>query len=205
VQYEEFGEETPETQYQVYLPSAVLAYRGMAMLVRTTGDPAALEAPIRAALRELSPTFAAYQAMAFDDRRYLTQWESFFFGRSFGLFGGLALLLALAGVYGVTAYSVARRRHEIGVRIALGSTPRAAVALVLRRAIRIATAGILIGSAVACVLAPLLRSTMYDMRTTDLVGFVWLPLALLAASLFASWLPARSAARVDPMTALRAE
>jgi ABC-type antimicrobial peptide transport system permease subunit len=113
--------------------------------------------------------------------------------------------MALAGVYGVMAYSVSRRRREIGVRIALGASPNNVLGLVVGRAAILAGTGVVIGLAGAWALTRLMAGLLWDVSTTDPLTFVATPLVLCGAALLASYIPARRATRVDPMTALRSD
>jgi predicted permease len=122
-----------------------------------------------------------------------------------GLFGATALLLAVIGIYGVISFQVAQRTNEIGVRVALGATTRSVVGLVLLRGLFLAAVGVALGLAGAVVATRLMRSLLYAVTTTDPVTFLAMPLLLVAATMLACFLPARRAARVDPVTALRLE
>jgi putative ABC transport system permease protein len=122
-----------------------------------------------------------------------------------GVFGGGALLLALAGIYGAIAFHVAQRTQEIGVRMALGAVGGSVVALIVRRSVLVACAGIAVGLAAALGASQLLGSMLFEVSPRDPIAYAAAALLLLAAAAAASWLPARRAARVDPITALRAE
>jgi ABC-type antimicrobial peptide transport system permease subunit len=121
------------------------------------------------------------------------------------VFSGVALILALVGVYGVMACVVAQRRHEIGVRLSLGAQRSQVVGLVLGQAIRLSVVGIAIGLLAAFALTRLLHGLLFEISPTDPLTFVVVPCVLIAAALANRWLPARRAARVDPMVALRTE
>jgi ABC-type antimicrobial peptide transport system permease subunit len=122
-----------------------------------------------------------------------------------GLFGGVGLVLGALGVYGVLAYLVARRRREIGVRIALGARPVDVLRLVVGRGMALAGAGVVLGTAGALALTRFMRGILYNVTPTDPGTFSAVAIVLLVAAALASWLPARRAARVDPSVALRAE
>ena len=121
------------------------------------------------------------------------------------LFAALSLLLAAVGIYGVTSYSVAQRLHELGVRRALGAAQDDILKLVLGGGLRLALVGAGIGSLGALVLTRFISSLLYGVRATDPVTFVVVALAVTFTALLAALIPARRAARVDPMTALRCE
>jgi len=123
----------------------------------------------------------------------------------FGAFGGMALFLAVVGVYGVRAYSVALRTREIGIRMALGATGRGTLWLILREGLGVTLLGIGLGWAIALGVAQLLSAMLYEVSATDPLVFIAAALSLAAASLLACYIPARRAARIDPMRSLRAE
>ena len=122
-----------------------------------------------------------------------------------GLFAGVALVLAMIGIYGVIAYSTAQRTQEIGIRLALGADQRSVLRLVLGSGLRIAAAGLAVGLAGALALTQVLSSLLYGVGTRDPLTFIAVPGVLLLVALAACWIPARRAMRVDPLTALRAE
>lgn len=126
-------------------------------------------------------------------------------GVLFGLFGALGLFLAALGLYGVMAATVARRTREIGIRLALGASGGAVTRGVLRAGGAQLAAGIALGLALAAALARLLAASLYQVRPWDPGVYVVAPAVLAAAGLLACWLPARRAARVDPLESLRAE
>ena len=123
----------------------------------------------------------------------------------FALLGGLALALATVGVYGVIAYSVTQRTHEIGVRMAIGAKPADVMRMVLDEGGRLAPAGVALGSAIAFAGARPIRGLLFNVSATDPITFIVVALALLGVALLASYIPARRATRVDPMVALRGE
>jgi putative ABC transport system permease protein len=122
-----------------------------------------------------------------------------------GLFAALGLLLGAVGIYGVLAYTVNQRRREIGVRLALGATPRDVLRMVVGGGLRLVGVGVAVGLAGALALARLMDSVLYGVPPHDPVTFVSAVIGLLGVALIASWLPARRATRVPPAVALRAE
>jgi predicted permease len=205
LQYEEFGEDLESARLQIHVPYGVWGNRGMSILVRAVGDPASLVEPVRRELARIDPTLAPYDILTMPERRAVTTWEQRLFGDSFAIFGAIALVLALCGIYGVIAYSVARRTREIGIRIALGARPGKVQGRVVGSAVVLAGSGTAIGLAVAVVFARALRGIVYGVNPLDPFTFVGTLGALLVAAAAASWIPAHRAARVDPTEALRAE
>ncbi|MFI5279776.1 MAG: ABC transporter permease [Gemmatimonadales bacterium] len=173
--------------------------------VRTTGDPFALTAAVRSAFHEVSAD------LPFLDPRNMAEFTSIqYFLQDIGAtilsaVGILALLLASLGIYATMAYAVSRRVREIGVRLALGAARSDVVRLVLGRSMRITGYGLLIGLLGALGVGQALRSMLYGVGPRDPITFAGVGLLLAAVALAASWLPARRAARVDPMIALRSE
>jgi predicted permease len=205
VTYEEFVEQSPEDAYQVHVPYARLPFRGLGIMVRTEGDPGVVAPAVRRELRALDATLPAFDVRTMDEVVAFTSWPYKLYGKSFGLFGAIALALAAVGVYGVISYTVAQRRHEIGVRMALGAGAATVAREIVRGAVRLAVPGVAIGLAGAFALSRLLRGVLYGISTTDVVTFAAVPTVIVAVALLASWLPARRAARIDPATALRSE
>ena len=185
-------------------------YRGnMFLHVRAAraGSEADLLAAIRRELRAYDPKLPILQATtmhAFHDRS-LELWIVNAGGRLFLVFGLLALLLAVVGLYGVKSYIVSQRTREIGIRMALGARPRDVLAMMLTEGAALAAAGVAVGLPLAALLGFAVSSLLYDVKPLDPIVFVTAPAVLAMATLFATWLPARRATRVTPLTALRAD
>ncbi|MBV9774630.1 MAG: ABC transporter permease [Gemmatimonadetes bacterium] len=188
---------------QVYAPYTERSPASMTLLVRTGGDPAAATAEVRRAIRAVDPTVVADEVVAMDEVLHRSLWQQRLFGGLFTSFAAIALLLAVTGVYGVIAYSVSQRTHEIGVRMALGARPERILRMVVGQAARLAGVGVGIGLLGALAVTRLLASALYGVSPTDPVAFGVTTLLLAGAALAASWIPARRAVRVDPMVALR--
>ncbi len=175
------------------------------LVVRAAGDPRALSANLRSAVRAEDSTAVLSRVSTVEDllsdqlapRRFQT-WL-------FGLFSALALLLATIGIYGVMHYSVTQRTHEIGVRMALGARPSEILRLVEGEGLRLAVGGVVLGGIGALWLTPLISSLLFAVRPADPLTFLAVVSILVAAALVASYIPARRAAKVDPMAALRHE
>jgi putative ABC transport system permease protein len=122
-----------------------------------------------------------------------------------GLFAGVGLVLATVGLYGIMSYSVARRTHEIGIRMALGGKRSDVLALIIKKGFVLIVVGLVIGVAVGLALTRVLRSLLYGVTPTDPTTFVLVSLLLTAVGLLACYIPARRATKIDPMVALRYE
>lgn len=188
---------------QVYAPYTDRAPAAMTLMVRTAGDPAAATAAVRRAIRGIDPSVVADEALAMDEVVHRSVWQQRLFGGLFTSFAAIALLLAVTGVYGVIAYSVSQRTHEIGVRMALGARPERIVRMVVGQGATLAAIGVGIGLVGAFAVTRVLGSLLYGVSPTDPVAFAGTTLLLAGAALAASWIPARRAVRVDPMVALR--
>ncbi len=195
------GESSPE----VYAPLAQSPFSPMIILVRTRIDPRGIVEPARGAVASLDRHQPLYHVLTLDQYFAESVSEPRLSTLLLSGFAGLAVLLACLGVYGVISYIVIQRRHEIGVRMALGAEASEVLRWMLVRGLALASVGIAIGLAFALGLAHLLSSALYGVRPTDPVIFVTAPMALLSVALLASYIPARRAARVDPMVALRYE
>ncbi|MBW3535006.1 MAG: ABC transporter permease [Gemmatimonadetes bacterium] len=203
--YEELGEQSDVSRLQVHVPYAFLGWRGMALLVRGEGDAGSLTGPVRAELRDMDPVQAPFDVMTMVERRRFTSWPQRFFGGLFVQFGAVALLLAGAGVYGVVAYGVARRRRELGLRLALGAPRSALLAGVVKTSLIPAAIGTAAGLGGAWALSRLLSSLLYGVSGTDALTFAGAGAVMGLVALAATWLPARRALGLDPSETLRAE
>jgi putative ABC transport system permease protein len=177
----------------------------MAVAVRTAGDPAALVAPARRAVVAADPEVPLFRVRTMDELASAVVAQPRLYSLLLGLFAAVAMLLAAVGIYGVMAQAVARRTPEIGLRLALGAQARDVLGMVVGDGLRLAGIGVALGVAGAVAGSRLMVSLLYGVRPLDAVTFVAVPLALLGVALAASYLPARRAARVDPMMALRTE
>lgn len=187
----------------MYRPLAQYTNAG-AFLVRTEGDPLRFTQAVRAQVEAIDSDQAVSAIRSLDDLEDSEVGESRMILALFGSFAGIALLLALTGIYGVIAYSVAQRTQEVGIRRALGAQTLDILRLVLVESVYLAGAGILIGVAGGLALTRFLKSFLFQTNPLDPAVFSIVAVLFLAIALAASYLPARRAARVDPMSALRA-
>jgi ABC-type antimicrobial peptide transport system permease subunit len=164
-------------------------------------------AAVAGAVRSVDERVTVVRVETWRDRldRSVETWLYRVGARVFSAFGGIALLLAVIGVYGVKSYVVSRRTREFGIRLAIGAQPRTLLWHVLREGGRVTVIGIAIGLLLALAAGQFLQSVLYGVNRFEPAVMVSAPLILLAASLLASYLPARRATRVDPTVALRAE
>jgi predicted permease len=174
-------------------------------VVRTPSDPARLAAGIRDAVRSVDPTQPVSQIRLLPDMVASSLAPRRFVVTVLGVFAGMALLMAVIGLYGVIGYAVTQRTQEMGVRMALGAQPAEILRLVLGQGMRLAGAGAAIGLVVALAASRLLRNELFHVSSFDPLTFALMAAVLIAAALLASYIPARRATRVDPMVALRYE
>ncbi len=189
----------------VWRPRAVGVERNPTFLLRAAGDPGALAPAVRAALRDVDPTLAVREVRTLPAIVEESLWRPRLFGRAFGTFAAAALALALVGVYGVVAYTVAERARELGVRLALGAQPADVYRVVLGGSARVAALGLAAGAALALALTRVLAAGLPNVSPRDPGVLAGAIAALAAATLAAAWGPARRAARLDPVASLRAE
>jgi putative ABC transport system permease protein len=190
---------------EVYVPCAQAPLRFATLAVRTRGEPRAAAGALRAALREIDRDLVAADLRPMAGLLADSLAAPRFARLLAALLAAVALALAALGLYGVTAYAAGRRTRETGIRAALGARRGELLAGVLRRGLAPVAAGLAPGLAASFLLARLLRGLLHGVAATDPATFVAAPLFLLVVSLLAAWLPARRAARIDPMAALRAE
>jgi putative ABC transport system permease protein len=189
----------------LYLPLPVNPWPGVFLAVRASGDPARLVAPIRRAVQEIDPDIPTAGVTLLSDLIATS-----LAARRFNLllvagFAGAALLLAAVGLYGVVAFIVVQRRHEMGVRIALGATRAMLLRMLVGQGVRLALAGVAIGVPLGAAVARLLASGLYGVDSLDVPTFLAVASLLVTVAALASYLPARRLAAVSPVEALREE
>lgn len=177
----------------------------MNLLVRASGDPATLGGPMRAEVERLDPDLALFDVMTLQEFTDRALWYLGLFSTVFSVFALIALVLASVGIYGVIAQSTGRRTQEIGVRMALGATGINVVQLVMARGVIQLAAGLVLGLAGALAATRLTGNLLFQTSPWDPTVFVTVVVLLAGVGLFASWLPARRAATLDPVKALRYE
>jgi putative ABC transport system permease protein len=187
----------------VWVPVLQARGRQYSVALRTTRDPPHLEAPIREAIQSIDPGLPIYNVRAMQEVVGASLAPRRFSANLVVGFAGLALLLASIGIYGLLAYIVGQRAREIGLRMALGAQPGDVLALILKRGLTLAGAGVLAGVVLAVIAAWLMKGLLYGVSPFDPAAFVVAPVLLLLVSVAASYVPALRAARVDPMVALR--
>ncbi len=189
----------------VYWAYPELPYRVMTVVVRTATPPMSLVPAIRGVLRRIDKDQPIAKISTMDQLVANSVAGSRFTTLLLSAFAGLALGLACIGIYGVMAYSVAQRTHELGIRMALGAHPANVLRMVIREGMFLAAGGIIIGIGGALVLGRVLQSLLFEIKPTDAATFVTVAIVLAAVSAVACWIPARRATKVDPMVALRHE
>jgi predicted permease len=177
----------------------------LSFVMRIVGEPANLLSAVRAAVAEVEPNQSLHNVMTMEQRLANTTTSRRLNTALLGCFAAVALLLAVVGIYGVTSYAVTQRRREIGVRMALGAQKSDVLGLIIHGGLRLTLLGVAIGLAGAFALTRYLSSQLYSVRATDPVTFLAVAVALTGVALLACWLPARRAAKVHPMEALRYE
>jgi putative ABC transport system permease protein len=188
-----------------YTPLAQGSMSSMALFVRTDGDPLAVLPAVRAELKSLNKNLTLFQINTFSAHIASALSADRMIAVLLGVFGVAALLLAAVGLYGVMSYAVARRTHEIGVRMALGAQRGDIVRLVLWQGMALLLVGSVVGLAASFALTRLIASLLFGVSASDPVTFVGITLLLGGVAMLACYLPARRATKVDPMVALRYE
>lgn len=202
VRYDSLIDESPPA---VYFAHPDLAYSFMTLVIRTDGDPASIAPAVQREIRGLDPNQPVSDVRTMD--QVMSEWvsRSRFNTLLLGLFAALATLLSAVGIFGVMNYSVALRTRELGLRLAVGAQPRQVLLLVLKQGLVLTVLGVVVGLAASLALTRLLSGLLFGVEAFDLSTFTTISLLLVLVSLFACYLPARRAMRIDPLRALRYE
>jgi predicted permease len=190
---------------QVYVPLAQSPLDVMTFVVRMATDPTSLAAAARTQIKALDKDLPLFGVETLNEYVDQTLAPPRFVALLLGIFGCIALLLAMVGIYGVVSYSVSQRTHEIGLRMALGAERRGVLKLVIGQGLKLTLIGVTIGVGGALALTRFLSSMLFGVKPTDPLTFIAVSLILIAVALVACYIPARRAAKVDPMVALRYE
>ncbi|MEO5800369.1 MAG: ABC transporter permease [Gemmatimonadales bacterium] len=188
---------------EVYMPYTQAPRPSLMIFVRGKGDAASLAPSVRQVIAELAVGYPIYDLQPMTERLITASAQSRFLASLLALFAVMALSLAVMGIYGVMAFGVQQRTREIGIRMALGAEPGSVLRLVIGEGAFLAGVGALIGVGAALLLTRVMRSLLFDVAPSDPTTYLVIVALLGAAALFASWIPARRASRVDPVEALR--
>jgi predicted permease len=190
---------------QIYVSYLQVPWFSTALIVRTTGAPGETLTSVQQSLRAFDPTQSGSNAKTMAELLSDTVAQPRFYSLLLGVFAALALLLAAIGIYGVIAYSVTQRTHEIGVRLALGAQAADVLRMVVRQGMTLVLFGVGVGLVGALAATRLLRSLLFDVSATDPVTFAAISLLLVAVAFIACYIPARRATKIDLLVALRYE
>ena len=189
----------------MWMPVAQEWDAGLTVVINTKGDPAAIIPTLRAEVRALDANMPLSSVKSLNEYLGIALLPARLAGTVLGVFGVLGLMLASVGVYGVMSYSVSQRTREIGIRMAIGASQLNVITLIMRQGLTLVVIGSVIGLAGAFGASRFLRSVLYGGQSLNTVTFVAVPLLLVVVAAFATWLPSRRAAALDPMIALRQE
>ena len=202
VRSQELREEPPP---ELYFSARRITFQNMAIVVRSTVEPESVAPALRQAVAEVDRTVPVAQVQTMEHIVSESVTQSRFNLFLVGLFGGIALLLSAAGIYGVTSYTVTQRTHELGIRLALGAQVTDVLKLVLGQGLAVIGIGLVVGLAASFALLRLMRSLLFGVGENDPLTFAAITLVLFLVALLACYVPARRATKVDPLEALRYE
>lgn len=187
----------------IYLAHAQWPVDFLTIVARAHGEPSALVEPLRAALGDLDPEVPMFAVRSMDQIAATAVVQPRLYLVLIACFAGTAMLLAAIGLYGVLTYAVGQRTREIGIRLALGAKRGEVLRMVMGQAGRLSVAGVILGLVAAALASRLLRSQLFEVAPTDIATYLVVAAGLMAVAFVASWIPARRAARIDPITAPR--
>ena len=194
-----------DSRAAMYLPHLQSPTRALTVVVRGASSPEAMTESVRQQIRTLDPELPMYRVNSMADRVNASLAERRFSMSLLTLFAALALGLATVGVYGVMAYFVTQGTRELGIRMALGASPRAILLLVVKQGAAVAAAGLVLGLAAAFALSRFMQSLLFGVGATDPLTFTAVPIVLGLVAVLACYVPARRAAKIDPTVSLRSE
>ena len=189
----------------IYLPIAQSSADSATFVIRTAGDPALYARAVEDAIHSIDPMLPVYAVRPMEIAISASYFGQRIGGSFLGFFGGVALLLAAIGLYGVLAYTVTQRSREVGIRMALGANRRDILNLILGQGMRLAGVGLVIGIAMALAVTRLMRALLMDVSPTDVATIAGVCALLAAIAMLASFIPAHRASRIDPILAIRHE
>ena len=190
---------------QGYYPYAQAPQSSMTIIMKGASDPNQLIGSVRAAIKEIDPDQPIYSVRTMDEIRAESVQNERLNLTLLSLFAGIALVLAIVGIYGVMSYSVTQRTHEIGIRMAIGARPRDVFTMIMGHGMKLAVIGVVIGLIGAFALTRLMASMLFGVEPTDATTYGGIAALLLGVSLLACYLPGRRATKVEPTVSLRYE
>ncbi|HWP42075.1 MAG TPA: ABC transporter permease [Blastocatellia bacterium] len=194
-----------ESRVQYYIPHPQRPQAGMFLAVRTAGDPTSIAGAVRGVIQGLDRDLPVFRVRAMEELVYDAMARQRFSVFLLGIFGALALVLAAVGLYGVMAYSVTQRTHEIGIRMAMGAGRADVLKLIVGQGMLLTVTGLAIGIGAAFALTRLMSALLFGVSATDAAVFIIISLTLATVAFLACFIPARRATKIDPMVALRYE
>jgi putative ABC transport system permease protein len=193
----------PHSQWHLVTGGSII--RNVFVVARTAGDPLLVAGAVRNEIRQMDGNVPVANIKPMRDVVSTALATPRLTGFLLGTFAAIALALAAVGIYGVLSYLVAQRTHEIGIRVAIGADRRKVLAMILRQGLGLAIVGVIVGAAAAFALTRLMATLLYQVKPSDPLTFVAVPLALIVVATLASYVPALRATRVSPVKALRME
>jgi predicted permease len=194
-----------DSRIAIYYPQTQFVTHEMNVVIRANSDPAALYSAARKEIQSVDPDLPIFHPVTMDQRVQQSLARRRFSMLLLSLFAGLAVALAMIGIYGVVSYVANQGTREIGIRLALGATPRAILHLVIGRGMALAIPGVIIGLLGGLAFTRMMRGLLFGVSPTDPLTFVAIPVCLVLVALLASYIPARRATLVDPTVSLRSE
>jgi putative ABC transport system permease protein len=196
---------TDSKRVQGYFPFAQIPSSGMTVILKAAGDPNQLIAAVRQQVKAIDPDQPIYSVRTMDDIRAESVAPERLNLTLLSIFAGIALVLAVVGIYGVMSYTVTQRTHEIGIRMAIGAQPRDVFRMVIGQGMMLALIGVVCGLIGAFGLTRLMASMLFGVEPTDPMTFTAIAVLLTGVALVACYVPGRRATKVDPVVSLRYE